>query len=467
MFIGREYEMGSLERLYARGDFQFPVLYGRRRVGKTYLMAQFAQGKPTIFFTAVEDNGAVNLRNLSREIYGFEHPDADSALAPVYSDYQTAFEAIFALAASKRLVFVIDEYPYLAKADPSVSSILQALIDRNKDTSRLFLMLCGSSLSFMREQVLGEKSPLYGRRTAQVELKPLDFFDARAFFPGMDVRDAVSVYGMVGGIPLYLLQFDGGRPLGDNVERVFLDPSSILFEEPLNLLKQEVQKASVYNAVIGAIASGKSENNQIATTAGLSAAELTYYLRELQRIGLVERDAPVLGTSRHAVYRLSDNLFRFWYRFILPNKATIERHMPQRALEAVRRYLPEFTGPVFEQVCSEWLWRQNATGMLPVGFDRIGRWWGNNPVEKREEEIDLVCLDDGAPVILGECKWTNDRVGESVAQALNARSALVRASVDAQRYLFSKTGFTDGCRQMAKSDERLHLVTISEMAEEG
>lgn len=175
VFVGRSRELATLNRLYETGTFQFPVIYGRRRVGKTTLINEFVGKKPVVFFTAVENNARINLENLSRAVALFEHPDRDPSLAPLYASLQQAFEAIFERARSQRAIFVIDEFPYLAKADPSVSSILQALIDRASADSKLLLLLCGSSLSFMKEQVLGEKSPLYGRRTAQIELKPFDF----------------------------------------------------------------------------------------------------------------------------------------------------------------------------------------------------------------------------------------------------------------------------------------------------
>ena len=463
MIIGRETELRTLQRLYERDGFQFPVLFGRRRVGKTYLMSEFVKDKRAIFFTAVEDNVTANLRNLSRAIYALDQPDADPQLAPRYPDFQTAFEAVFARASQRRIVFIIDEYPYLAKADPSVSSILQALIDRSKDASQLYLMLCGSSLSFMREQVLGEQSPLYGRRTAQIELRPLDFFESRRFFPALEPIEAAEVYGMTGGIPLYLQQFSDSRSLDENIAEAFLDPSSILFEEPLNLLKQEVQKSAAYNSIIEAIASGKTENNEIATTVGLTAGELTYYLKELQRIGLVEKEFPVCGGGRRPTYRLADNLFRFWYRFVAPNRSTIERHMPRRALTLIQKHLSEYMGDVFERICREWLWRQNVAGKLGEDVDAIGRWWGNNPRERREEEIDIVGLTEGVPTVLGECKWQQEKVGLDVAKTLGDRGSLVHASSHAQRFIFSKTGFTEGLREEAERDERLHLLCIEEM----
>lgn len=463
MLIGRERELNTLRRLYNTKTFQMPVLYGRRRVGKTYLMAAFTHDLPCIFFTAVEDSPSINLRNLSREIYAFEHPDADTANAPVFSTFQAAFEAVFELAAQSRLVFVIDEYPYLAKADASVSSILQALIDRNKDESKLYLMLCGSSLSFMREQVLGEKSPLYGRRTAQIELKPLTFFDARAFFPDAAAEDAVAYYGIAGGIPLYLQQFDPGLTVMENVRQAFLDPNAFLYEEPLNLLKQEVSKAAAYNAVIGAIAEGKTTNNEIATTVGMAASELTYYLKELQRLGLVERLVPIVKPGRRAVYRLRDHLLAFWYRFVLPYRSTIERGMPRRAMRAIEAQLSQYLGPVFEGVCAEWLWRQNVEGSLPVEFDELGSWWGNNPQKRREEEIDLVALGGARVALAAECKWRNDSVGVEVDELLRERMGILHADIGAQRYLFSKSGFTQACLARADEDERLHLVTLEDL----
>ena len=463
MFIGRKRELAVLRKLYETDAFQLPVIYGRRRVGKTSLIAHFAAGVPTIFFTATEDSAQANLRNLSREYFAFEHSDADPAAAPIFPNFQTAFESIFALAERHRVIFVIDEYPYLAKADPSVSSVLQMLIDRNKDASRLFMILCGSSLSFMREQVLSEKSPLYGRRTAQLEIKPIDFFEALGFFPDTSPVDAACYYGMVGGVPLYLRQFNPALSLGENVEAAFLDPSSLLFEEPTNLVKQEVQKAATYNAVIGAIADGKTTNNEIATTIGSSSAEIGYPLKELQRIGLVERKLPFGGKGRRAVYRLSDNLFAFWYRFVLPSKSLVERGMSTRVLGRIEERLPEYMGPIFEQICLQWLWRQNAEGALPFEFDCAGRWWGGDPTTRSEEEIDIVCADRSRVVAVAECKWRNQSAEASVLETLDHRASLVKAGADAYRYVFSKSGFTEGCEAASCQNDRYHLVAFEDM----
>ena len=463
MFIGRERELKTLKRLYDADTFQFSVIYGRRRVGKTALMTEFTRGLPTVFFTAVESDARVNLRNFSREIHLLEHPDRAPETAPVYSDFHAAFGAVFELARNRRLALVIDEFPYLANAEPGVASFLQALIDRNRESSRLFLILCGSALSFMKEQVLDEKSPLYGRRTAQLEIAPFDFFDSLRFLEGMAPTDAAQAYGMVGGIPLYLRQFDGSLDLAENIGRVFLDPSSILYEEPTNLLLQEVNKAARYNAVLAAIAEGASQNNEIAAAVGLTSTEITYYLKELQRIGLIVRERPVPESGRRAVYRIADNLFRVWHRFILPHRQTIERGIAARALRALETGMATYMGPVFEDICRQWLWRQYAGGRLDFAFDAVGRWWGGDAAEKREAELDIVCLEGKRAVALGECKWRDTAFPASDLERLVERGRLVRAAATAPVYAFAKSGFTEACREMSARNPAICLVDFAQM----
>lgn len=465
MFVGRQKELDTLNRLYDSGRFQFPVIYGRRRVGKTTLINEFSKGKDTVFFTAIESDAQSNLANLSRAVYAVEHPDADPALARLFLDFQSAFQRVFELAQERRLVFVIDEYSYLAKADPSVSSILQMLIDRNKDANKLCLILCGSSLSFMREQVLGEKSPLYGRRTAQIELKPLDFVDIFAFFPKRSAEDVFNIYAMTGGVPLYLEQFPASGAAFDDFEEVFCSPSSVLYEEPTNLLKQEVQKASRYNAIIAAIASGKTANNEIAQAAGTQTTELTYYLRELQDIGLVVRRQPIVNAKRNAIYTLADNLFAFWYRFIMPNRALVERGMATRVRRIVEDGFSEYADPLFEDVCKQWLWQELADGRLDIDLTDIGSWWGNDAQTRSEAEIDIAGVSQKRVVLLGECKWRNEKFPASEIEKLKERRRLVSAEPDAVLYGFSKSGFASGCRDIALENARVRLVEFEEMFE--
>ena len=465
MFIGRERELAALRRRYGSDAFEFVGIYGRRRVGKTALINEFVRGLPCGYCTAVEDDASANLVLLSRAVWELQG-SVTAAPAPVYRDFCAALDAAFAASRGRRAVLVIDEFPYLAASCPAFPSMLQAAIDKNREESGLFLILCGSSLSFMKEQLLDQKSPLYGRRTAQMELRPFDFFEARQFFPGMDPVEAACLYGMVGGVPLYLRQFGEGLSLEENVERAFLSPDSILFEEPANLLKQEVSKAAPYNAVISAIASGASQHNEIAGASGIESAALDYYLKELRRIGLVEREEPVTGRGgRRAVWSLSDNLFRFWYRFVRPRQALVERGLAAGTASKIVEGMPLHMGPVFETVTRDWLWRQLAQGDLPFGMTDVGRWWGNDPVARSQAEIDVVAVEERNTALVGECKWQNAPTGPDQLAKLDTRAGLAGAGPTAPRWMFSRSGFTDGCAELASSMPRARLVTFREMVD--
>ena len=242
MFIGREHELNTLNKLYNSDKFEFAVIYGRRRVGKTALISEFTKDKDTIFFTGVETNAKQNLDNFSRCIMEYNTGIASGAS---FNSFQMAFEYVFELAKTKRIVLVIDEYPYVARASKSLASTLQLLIDKNKDASKLFLILCGSSMSYMEDHVLAYKAPLYGRRTAQFKINPFEFLEACRYFENFSDEDKALAYGIVGGTPQYLMQLDDKLSIEENIKNTHLNPSSSIFEEPTNLLKQEVREPAI------------------------------------------------------------------------------------------------------------------------------------------------------------------------------------------------------------------------------
>ncbi|WP_243425800.1 AAA family ATPase, partial [Faecalicatena contorta] len=228
------------------------------------------------------------------------------------------------MAERDRLILVIDEYPYLAKAEPMVSSLLQQLIDQHHGTGKLMLILSGSSMSFMERQVLGYQSPLYGRRTAQIKVMPFDYRESRGFVPDMGKEDAAVVYGITGGIPQYLIQFDDGVSLEENLRWNVLDPSTYLFEEPGKLLQEELRKPAEYNNIIQTIASGASSGVKIANGSHIEQTVLSHYLRNLSDLHIIVKETPYPEGSRRGIWRIEDLLFRFWYRYIPDNMSLIE-----------------------------------------------------------------------------------------------------------------------------------------------
>lgn len=317
MFIGRQQELATLDRLYASDKFEFAVIYGRRRVGKTALINYFIKDKPAIYFMGVESNAKQNLDNFSHNIMEFA---TGININTAFKSFQDSLEYVFQLSMSKRIILAIDEYPYVARASRSLASTLQMLIDKYKDTSKLMLILCGSSMSYMEDHVLAYKAPLYGRRTAQLKIHPFSFAEVCSYLPKFSPFDKAIAYGMVGGTPQYLLQLNDKLSIEENIKNIFLNPNSSLFEEPENLLKQEVREASLYNAIITAIATGSSRLSEISSKVGEDSNVCASYLKNLLALGIVKRETPYgEKISRKSIYTISDNMFRFWYRFIPAN----------------------------------------------------------------------------------------------------------------------------------------------------
>ncbi len=459
MFIGRENELNTLNRLYNSDKFEFAVIYGRRRVGKTALINEFVKDKDTIFFTGVETNAKQNLDNLSRSI--MEYSTGVSAGAS-FNNFQMALEHVFELAKTKKIVLVIDEYPYVARASKSLASTLQLLIDKNKDTSKLFLILCGSSMSYMEDHVLAYKAPLYGRRTAQFKIKPFEFLEACRYFKNFSDEDKALAYGVVGGTPQYLMQLDDTLSIEENIKNTHLNPSSSIFEEPNNLLKQEVREPAIYNAVITAIATGSSKMNEISNKIDEDTSVCATYIKNLITLGIVKKESPYGEKStRKTIYSIEDNMFRFWYRFVPENTSVISRGAIDLAYNRIAPELSSYMGGVFEDICKQYLWKLLLEGKCAVNFTDLGRWWGANPKTKSQEEIDIMGADKDT-VLFAECKWTNEKVDLGVLETLIERSTLFSYE-KTYFYLFAKTGFTKGCIDKANEMGNVTLVTYEDM----
>lgn len=460
MFIGRERELKSLEQLYASGKFEFAVLYGRRRVGKTALLTQFIQAKKAIYFMGVESNAKQNLENLSKSILEYT---SGIAAENSFLSFQAALEYVFKLSERERVVLVIDEYPYVARSSKSLASTLQLLIDKNKDNSKLMLILCGSSMSYMEDQVLAYKAPLYGRRTAQIKLLPFDFEETCRYFSHFKGEARALAYGIVGGTPQYLLQIDDRLSIEENIKNTFLNPISFLYEEPVNLLKQEVREPAIYTAIITAIAAGASRMSEISSKVGEDTNVCASYIKNLISLGIVQKEIPYgEKASRKSLYSLEDNMFRFWHRFVLENNSLIARGAADLVYRRIEPQLSEYMGKVFEDICKQYLWKLLLDGQSPVEFTSLGRWWGNDPIERSQTEIDILGEQDKMTALFGECKWTNEKIDLSVLETLIHRSRLFSYS-KVHYFLFSKSGFTKGCVERASELGNVTLASYQDM----
>lgn len=459
MFVGRQQELNTLNRLYHSGKFEFAVIYGRRRVGKTALINEFTKDKDTIFFTGVETNEKQNLDNFSRCIMEYH---TGIAVKSSFASFPSALEYVFELAKTKRIVLVIDEYPYVARASKSLASTLQLLIDKNKDNSRLFLILCGSSMSYMEEHVLSYKAPLYGRRTAQLRLSPFDFFEACRWFTKFSDIDKALAYGVVGGTPQYLMQINDSLSVEENIKNTYLNPSSSIFEETSHLLKQEVREPAIYNAVITAIAAGCSKMNEISNKTGEDTSVCATYIKNLIMLGIIKKESPYGEKSgRKTIYSITDNMFRFWYRFVPENTSIICRGAADLAYKRIAPELPAYMGGVFEEICRQYLWKLLLENKCAVNFGDLGRWRGTNPQTRVREEIDIMGSDKDT-ALFAACQWTNEKIDPGILETLVERSNLFDYK-QKHFYLFAKTGFTRECIDKADEMGNVTLVAYHEM----
>ncbi len=460
-FYCREEELRTLNKRYAGDKFECMVIYGRRRVGKTALINQFCKDKPTIFFSALNTTGKENLEALSKAIMSYERPDIETA--PEFSSYDAALNELTALSKEKRIVFVIDEYPYLAKATPAISAMLQHIIDYKWTDSKMYLILCGSSMSFMESQVLGKESPLYGRRTGQIKIEPLDYKDTAVFHPNLSAEENALIYGITGGVPHYINKLDVKDSLDEALLDNFFDRSSYLYEEPGNLLKQELREPAIYNAIIKAIAEGSSRMNDIKLKVGTENAVVSKYLKTLIALGIVKKETPLTEKlGKKTIYLLADNFFRFWYRFVPVNMSAIDSGRIAKIYpHAVKQYFSDYMGLIFERMCQDYLLYYAES--LPIELSEIGQWWGTDPKKKKQIQIDIV----GAPVegkdyIIGSCKYRNEKTGVDELDLIQEYAAAFGKGNNYYYYIFSKGGFTDGLLQAQERGE-VRLITLEDL----
>jgi hypothetical protein len=245
----------------------------------------------------------------------------------------------------------------------------------------------------------------------------------------------------------------------------FLNPTSSLFEEPENLLKQEVREPALYNAIITAIATGASRMVEISAKVDEDTSVCATYLRNLMELGLVQKETPYgEKASRKSIYAIGDNMFQFWYRFVPENNSIISRGAADLVYKRIEPYLSDYTGKVFEEICRQYLWKLLLNGESPVQFKELGRWWGTDPSTRSQAEIDIMGEQDKDTALFGECKWTNEKVDAGVLETLIRRSKIFRYG-EVYLYLFAKNGFTKGCMEVAGRMENVTLVQYKELLE--
>jgi AAA+ ATPase superfamily predicted ATPase len=401
-FRGRKAEARALEAAWRDTASAFIPVYGRRRVGKSELIVRFMSGKGGIYYVGKRAPG-------DSQIQEFLETAARALNEPLLAQarvngWREALELVVKRWPGKqKLILALDEFQWMAEAAPELPSVIQELWDRQwAKSGRVMLILCGSYLGFMEREVLGKKSPLFGRRTAQMLLRPFDYLEAAEFHPNYSAADRARVYAICGGIPMYLLAFDGRQSVEQNISNRILDDLAVLAREPEFLLREELRDLIPYHAILMALAQGATAPAQLSGATGIDGRGLSYYLQNLMELGYVQRRLPLSGgraSPRAVRYALEDPFLRFWFRFVFPHQSVLRLLGPERGFaEIIKPEIEAYYGRCFERLCREALPLLYRKEGVRAAFE-IGEYWG------KEVQIDVVGVRQDGWIDLGECKW--------------------------------------------------------------
>lgn len=455
-FYGREQQQKKINGILQKNTLQAALIFGRRRVGKSELIKQCLKKTeiPQLVYECKQTTELNNVESLSTLISEeFHLPRLGFGSMEALLDY------LFRRAEKEKMVLVLDEYPYLRETSAGIDSILQSLIDRYRDVSSLKLILCGSYVEIMKS-LLARENPLYGRVDLTIDLKPMDYYESAMFYPDFSAEDKVRLYSVFGGIPYYNRLIDASLSVKENIQELISAPGARLENEVSMYLKSEISKIANANEVFEALSKGFSKYSDILSQSHVSSGPtLIDILDKLIRMEVVEKQAPIndADNRRRSGYFIIDNLSLFYYRYIF-------RFLSQRSVldEDVfyDRYIREdfetqYVPRAFESICRQYLIRQNRAGRIRPAFDKIGKYYYDDPRTRTNGEFDTV-TEDPQGYIFYESKFRKESlspamIGEEIRQ--------VRATgLKCYRYgFFSRSGF-----QCEPSDNMI-FIHLNEM----
>jgi AAA+ ATPase superfamily predicted ATPase len=468
-FVGREPELKDLLAISQREGAQFVIVYGRRRIGKTTLLLKWGERAklPTIYWVGVRANAATLRQEFAQAVWRTLSPGTPP---PTFDTWEAIFENIVSLANGRRVLLILDEFPWMMEADSSLASRLQKMWDHLLKKTNLIIVLAGSHIGMMA-RLFEYQSALYGRFTAQLHVKPLPFSALTEFLPRYDIEKRVAIYAVVGGVPAYLERIQDRRSLADNLKDEIMSPTGIFRNEPFFLISDQVREARNYIEVIRAIGRGNHTLEDISTAAQIPKHQVIVYLGRLQDLEMVERRLPatVLPAKRtrshQGRYHLFDHYHRFHFRFIDPNLHLLEEKRYQQVWQDIETQFRAFIGmTAFEELCREWVWHEADRRGLSFMPEIVGSHWG------RGIQIDVVAVNwKNKQILLGEAKWQVDKISaKMLKEFVEKTNRFVEKEFvgwAVELLYFARGGYTEATRAEA-STSKVRLVDLKELADE-
>lgn len=424
--LARERELAHLEDAWTRasqGEPQLVVVWGRRRVGKTFLLSHFVQRKRAVFYGATEQAEAVELARLAEAVGRDLGARALELAAGGFSSWETALRFLAALARDEPLAVVLDEVPYVARSTRGFPSVVQVVWDHVPPGTKLLLVLTGSAVGTI-ESMLGPGGALRGRPTVTLRLDPLDPLAARVFLPRLSAAAFLEAYAACGGYPLHLLQWDEATGTEANLARLAATPGGMLLEDAAGILREELPETGGYPRILAAIGRGRTRRSEIASEAG---QRVEHPLDVLLRSGFVRRSVPV-GAPRRArpLYEIGDPYLAFWFGVLYSDLPQIEARQGRAVLRRRRDQWQRHLGWVFEEAARAHAVRLVRRGELPEDLV-VGRWWSTSGAPL---EVDVLGLQGTTAVLLGEARWQERPLGPRDLRELLAKAAQIPSVAD-------------------------------------
>ncbi|NUU99733.1 ATPase [Marinitoga sp. 1154] len=448
MFIDRFEERDFFEKILNSNRKEVFILYGRRRIGKSFLLKEVSKNKNTLYYTARKISPKEQLKIFSMKVGEFLNFGKIT-----FENWEDAFRILFELSKKENLILILDEFQYMVEKNQEMLSILQLLIDEFEN-SKIKLILCGSSISFM-EGILSYNNPLYGRKTGNLMLNPIAFKDISLFLPNYDYHFLMIVYSIIGGVPYYLQLWDNNIDIFENIEKLFLTLGAPLKEEPYFILTQELRETSVYQSILEALANGKTRINEITTFIGeKDSRKIQPYLKSLQLLKIVKRIYPAFTKNPHRIknflYKIDDQLFNFWYRYIFPYKENVDLNDYSNVLEVIKKDLPQYVSFEFEK---------QSINYLKEKFNLIeaGNYWN------KDIEIDMMGKDFENKIYAAEIKWRNRKMNVKDFYNLKLKTERLKMEID-NFILVSKSGFEENLIRLLEEEK---VILIEFTAEKG
>ncbi len=455
-FRGRKVELNSLKKKFDTDEFQMVVLYGRRRIGKTELMNEFMhrQNCKCVSFTASEQSENELLSIMTETVLTELAPDMNGIVE--FPNFEKLFEFIGNKAADERIVFFIDEYPYLAKQCTSIQSVLQKVIDNNWKKTKLFFCLCGSLIAFMKDEILAEAAPLHGRATLELKLQPFNYRDTAEFVQKYSFEEKAIVYGLTNGVAKYIEQFDDTKTLEQNIiDEYFAFGGYFTEEQVKTIVSSERQNPALYSSIVSAIATGHTRNNEISGCVGMD--DISYPLKMLQKAEIIEK-----RIANKPYYVLNDSMLIFWYKYVNRAVSLINVGKGEKYYySSVADKLHDFMGNVFEKMCKEFLLMKVGENDFPIitEIDNFQKTIVDENGKQKQIEADIIGKTGKDILVIGECKFMNEKIDKEIFDSFLEKAHYIKGK-NPLLCMFSLRGYTDYVKENA---DGVMLLTIENL----